>query len=316
MARRIWQAVMIQLARFNRLKQFMQTNRATSMLARQYVGGDCALAAINTAISLSQKGVTSSLFYLGEYVDTQEKIVENTNAKMTIAPLLAKRNLDIHISVDPTQVGGTLDWQQGVDNIRAIAKLVDDLPRTVHGVHCVMLDMEDYSVNGKTLALHDDLLQQGLPIAITLQAYLRKTVKDMEQKVRQGAKVRLVKGAFAAGPELAFQRQSDINKNYQTLIDLMLGETAKAAGFYPIFATHDDTLHDYVIECARKNGWNKGDYEFEMLYGARNDLAEQLASQGERIRLYLPFGKDWWPYAIRRIGENPRSVQLLMKSLR
>ncbi len=315
MLRKVWQAVMIKLARSIRCKHLMQANRASSKLAQQYVGGDTPLAAVNTAVSLSQKGISTSLFYLGEYVDTQERVAENTNAKMAVAPLLAEQHLDLHISVDPTQVGGTLDWLQGVNNITQITKLVADLPQSSHGVHCVMLDMEDYSVNKKTIALHDYLQQNGLPVAITLQAYLRKTAKDIEKKIHQGAKVRLVKGAFSEGSELAFQGQSEIKNNYRILIDLMLGAKAKSTGFYPIFATHDHNLHDYAIKLARENGWDQGSYEFEMLYGARNDVAEQLAIQGERIRLYLPFGKDWWPYAIRRIGENPRSIPLLLKSV-
>ena len=208
-----------------------------------------------------------------------------------------------------------LDWQQGADNIESIARLVASLPKSVDGVHCVMLDMEDFSINEKTIALHDELHQKGLPIALTLQAYLHKTYEDMRKKIHQGAKVRLVKGAFAANPELAIQGQREIKANYRRLIDLMLAKEARSTGFYPIFATHDHSLHEYAIERARANGWLPGSYEFEMLYGARNNVAEHLASQGERIRLYLPFGKDWWPYAIRRIGENPRSAALLWKNL-
>ena len=318
MFRRLWQTTMIQLARSKDKKwtKFMQSNKMATKLERQYVGGDTPATAIRTAdFLLNRRKVRSSLFYLGEYVNTNEKVTENLAAKLAIANFLSKAGLDLHISVDPTQVGAMLDWRQGADNIESIARLVASLPKSADGVHCVMLDMEDFSINEKTIALHDELQQKGLPVALTLQAYLHKTYEDMRKKIHQGAKVRLVKGAFAANSELAFQGQQRIKANYRRLIDLMLAKEAKLTGFYPIFATHDHSLHAYVIERARVNGWRPGSYEFEMLYGARNDVAEHLVSQGERVRLYLPFGKDWWPYAIRRVGENPQSVTLLWRSL-
>ena len=315
MFRGLWQTTMIQLARSNKWKKFMQTHKMASTLEHQYVGGDTPSTALRTAdFLLNRKKIRSSLFYLGEYVNTEEKVTENLTAKLAIANLLSQADLELHISVDPTQVGAMLDWQQGADNIESIARLVASLPKSVDGVHCVMLDMEDFSINEKTIALHDELHQKGLPVALTLQAYLHKTYEDMKKKIHQGAKVRLVKGAFAAESELAIQGQGEIKANYRKLIDLMLAKEAKLTGFYPIFATHDHTLHEYAIERARANGWLPGSYEFEMLYGARNNVAEHLVFQGERIRLYLPFGEDWWPYAIRRIGENPRSAMLLLRN--
>ena len=95
----------------------------------------------------------------------------------------------------------------------------------------------------------------------------------------------------------------------------MFSREARDTGFYPIIATHDDKLHRYAIERAAANDWRAGDYEFEMLLGVRSDVAENLARRGERVRLYLPFGQDWWPYAVRRIGENPRNAWLLLRSL-
>jgi len=149
---------------------------------------------------------------------------------------------------------------------------------------------------------------------LTLQAYLRKTASYMRKKVSEGAKVRLVKGAFPESADIAYTTTKEIKQNYHRVIDIMFGTAARNSGFYPIIATHDHTLHEYTISVARKNSWDQGSYEFEMLYGARNDVAQKLADQGEKIRLYLPFGKDWWPYATRRIGENPSGAFLLLRS--
>jgi proline dehydrogenase len=178
-----------------------------------------------------------------------------------------------------------------------------------------MLDMEDSSVVDPTISLHDALNDARLPVAVTLQAYLHRTEADLRSLIRRGARVRLVKGAFAAGGDIAFIGTSAIKTNSRRLIDLMLSREARDAGFYPIVATHDEKLHAHAIEQAQKYGWGPEEYEFEMLLGVRGDLAERLAADGQRVRLYLPFGRDWWPYAMRRIGENPGNAWLLARSL-
>jgi proline dehydrogenase len=155
---------------------------------------------------------------------------------------------------------------------------------------------------------------KGQTTGATLQAYRRRTEADLAPIIRAGGKVRLVNGAFAAGPDIAFTVQSEIKANSRKLIDQMLSHEARDSGFYPIIATHDDKRHDYTRERAAANGWNPGEYEFEMLLGVRADMSTALAQQGERVRLYVPFERDWWPYAVRRIGENPRNFWLLARS--
>lgn len=314
--RRLWQSVMIGLARSTSATRLMQETRATSRLAQKYVAGKNPADAVNRALMLFENnGIRSSLFYLGEYVDASEKVTENLESKLQVADALAKTHLDLHISVDPTQIGYQLHPSLAEENARTIASKLQRLTKGKDGIHCLMLDMEDASVTDSTIALHDRLKGEGLPVALTLQAYLRRTENDLMAQIEQGSVVRLVKGAFAAGADSAFTSQSEIKENSRRLISMMLSKNAKERGFYPIVATHDTKLQDYAREVAEDNGWQKGEYEFEMLLGVRSEVAQSLAEQGERIRLYLPFGRDWWPYAVRRIGENPRNFALLLRSL-
>lgn len=306
---------MIALARSERLKRFMQAQRGTSALAKRYVGGSDPASAIATARGLASRGIRSSVFYLGEYVSTEVLVAENVAAKSKVIQLLGATEIDVNVSIDPTQVGGTLDWAHCVSHIARLAASVAAVAADRPGVHCVMLDMEDFSVNARTIELHDHLADADLPVALTLQAYLRKTYTDMERQVERGSRVRLVKGAFAAGRDLAYSTSSEIKGNYLRLIDLMLSSASRGSGFYPIFATHDEQLHAYAVTRARAQGWAQGTYEFEMLYGARPDVVQRLVDAGERIRLYLPFGTDWWPYAVRRIGENPANALSLAKAM-
>ena len=134
-------------------------------------------------------------------------------------------------------------------------------------------------------------------------------------QLTRGSRVRLVKGAFVAPSDIAFTKRADIKANSRALIGEMLSQQARENGFYPIIATHDTALQDFTIETARTNGWKAGEYEFEMLLGVREDVAKALTARGERVRLYVPFGRDWWPHAARRIGENPANAMLLMRSL-
>jgi len=127
--------------------------------------------------------------------------------------------------------------------------------------------------------------------------------------------VRLVRGAFAERGGAAFSDSAEIKASYRRLLDAMFSASAREAGFYPIVATHDTTLHQHAIAAARAGGWTPGSYEFEMLLGVREDVAHVLSSKGERVRLYIPFGENWWPHAVRRIGENPGNAWLLARSL-
>lgn len=315
--RRLWQMTMIKLARSQRVKAWAQSSRTGTALATRYVAGSNVGAGVMCAAQLLRsKHIRASLFYLGEYVDTPELVAENVAAKIAVAKALGEAGLDVHVSVDPTQIGHQIDPAMARKNAFRIAEAIASASQGRQGNHMLMLDMEDQGVTDATLALHNDIRAAGLPVAVTLQAYLRRTASDMHSLIAQGATVRLVKGAFAAGSDVAYATRREIKSNSHSLIDLMLSHAAKTTGFKPVFATHDDELQRYVSQRAQEHGWVKGeDYEFEMLLGVRSELAEQQAAHGERVRLYTPFGSDWWPHAMRRIGENPANGMLLARSL-
>jgi proline dehydrogenase len=316
MFRRAWQSAMIALARSPRLTRIVQSSRASSFLAAKYVAGVGPSEAVGRASALlSTHGIHSSLFYLGEYVSRLDLVAENVSNKVAVASALQRTNLDVHVSVDPTQIGHAIDPVLAHQNALKIAEAIE-LARTGRtGFHCLMLDMEDASLNDPTIALHDELRKRGLPVALTLQAYLRRTESDLSVQIDRGNRVRLVKGAFVADASRAFTRQAEIKDNYRHLLELMFSPRAKESGFYPIVATHDTRLHEFALAVARRGGWVQGQYEFEMLMGVRPDVSIALANSGERVRLYVPFGRDWWPYAVRRIGENPSNAVLLARSL-
>lgn len=313
---RLWQRSMIALARNETIKSFMQRRTSMTSLARNFVGGLTIQQAIKTSIQLDNRSIKTSFFYLGEYVKDESKIEETIQEIINIPKALLETDLEIFISVDPTQIGYLVNHEVLNRNLNMISYTIKEIIKDRKGSkYTLMLDMEDHTLVDVTIQLYDKLVKKKYNPAITLQAYLKRTENDLISIIDNGGKVRLVKGAFVAGPDISFVHKDEIKRNFIKLSKLMLSYNAKEKGFYPIFATHDDKLIEEIISFAEKRRWNKDEYEFEMLYGVRKNYQEDLAERGYRIRAYLPFGEDWWPYAIRRVGENPGNISLLFKAL-
>lgn len=313
---RVWQNFMISLARNAGIKNFMQNRRSMSRLATRFVGGSIVDEVIEKGKIFKSGNIRASLYYLGEYVDDEAKINQTVSALKEITKRLAESNLDIHVSVDPTQIGYLIDKDKCTGNILEIAILLNNYATAANNElkNLLMLDMEDSSNIDFTLELYRKFRNQSIPVAVTLQAYLHRTGKDLEM-ILESCLVRLVKGAFTESKKIAFGSRSVIDDNYLKLVEMMLSDKARDKGFYPIFGTHDDKIITRIIETANKRGWEKGSYEFELLYGVRTDLQNELIKKGERLRLYLPFGVDWWPYAVRRIGESAKNARFLFRSI-
>jgi proline dehydrogenase len=322
----LWQKAMIGLARKSALERFMQGSPFCSELADQFVGGPNAETGAARAQQLARQGFRASLFYLGEYVGDPDLVAENVAQKIRIAERLAQAGLDVHISVDPAQIGYAQSDAAGQANALRIARAIVDLPapgRTGGPVRLaggpvrrtLMLDMEDFSIVQRTIDLHGHLRDAGLPAAITIQAYLHRGEEDIERLVEQGATVRLVKGAFAESAERAFTRRRDIDAAYLRLATRLLSPQAKERGVYPAFGTHDERLIAAIRSQAQQQGWPNDRYEFELLYGVRRPLQARIVQDHSRLRLYLPFGQAWWPYTVRRIGENPANLWFVLRAL-
>jgi proline dehydrogenase len=310
----LWQRSMIALARRETVKAAAERFAGASLLARRFVGGDGPVAAVETARRLrDESGITASLFYLGEYVGDTTAVERNVEMTIAAVERLGAAGLDVHVSIDPTAIGYMAGEELAARNAERIGRAIAAQP--ADGRSCLMLDMEDLALVEPTLRLHGLLRGQGLPAAVTLQARLRRTESDLASLLVQPTDLRLVKGAFPRGPEHDVQGRQRIRARYVELASRMLSPEAREAGFYPVFATHDDALARELIELARRNGWRPGQYEFELLYGVRPHWQMELRARGEAVRVYLPFGTDWWPYGIRRVGENPRNLILLGRAL-
>jgi len=313
---KLWQSAMIGLARSKSITGLMQGNRLMRGLAGRFVGGDSSSAAVKKSSELSGLAATTSLYYLGEYVESPAIIEENVAQLAATIEQLGQSKLDVHISIDPTQIGYAHSDALGEANALRLGKLIAQQPESGRR-RLAMLDMEDFSVVQKTLDLRARMAQAGYPTGITIQAYLHRSAADLRDLIKaEAAAVRLVKGAFAESRDHAWIGRADISREFLSGAAVLLSAEAKTCGVYPIFATHDDEMIQAIVELARQNQRSKDEYEFEMLLGVREPLQHSLIAEGYRLRLYLPFGTDWWPYTVRRIGENPANARFVLNALR
>lgn len=309
-----WQRTMIFLATHKGIKQWIQNKSFTQGLASRFVGGKNEGSAVSRALDLKTTGLAASFFLLGEYVRDPAVIAGTmTSLKKTMA-LAVKFGLDLHVSIDPTQAGLMQSIDQCKKNLTHLAKQIQTLSSPGYR-NLLMVDMEDSRVTAPTLALFYDLTKQGLPMAITLQACLFRTPEDLVKVLETNCPVRLVKGAFAESPVISHPHGRKTDDAYLNLARTMLDPINLTKGFYPVFATHDHKMIPRIISLAQSRKIQPNQYEFEMLLGVRPELQHSLLKQGFQVRIYLPYGKDFWPYAVRRIGENPKNMKFLAATL-
>lgn len=309
----LWQKTMIALARSESVTGRFQRSKRMTRFARQFVGGEDVDGGIACARKLGEWGAAASLFYLGEYVDDPAEVRATLDALYAVIDGLGESGLDTHVSVDPTQVGAMISWDACRENVFVLARAVAE--GSGSGRDALMLDMEDSSVTQPTLDLYWTLREQGLPAAVTVQAYLHRTPEDLERLVSGGAMVRLVKGAFAESSGVAVTGRRERDDAYRKAVVTLLGRESLEAGVYPVFGTHDHRMVEFAAHVADVNGWRPDQWEVEMLFGVRPAYQRELAARGVGLRLYLPFGRDWFPYSIRRIGENPRNLGFVLRSM-
>ena len=311
---RLWQSAMISLAKSEKVTAAMQSSAFMQRFASQFVGGTNGSQALDTVARLRERGIRTSVFCLGEYVRDADLVEQCVLDLLHIVPKLSEVGLDTHVSIDPTQMGASIDWTLCAANVKRVVDCVAQLITTPQR-KVLMLDMEDSSITDATLNLWNTLHSNGYPVAITIQAYLRRSERDIRRLVEAGATVRLVKGALAEKADVAFRMRSDIDANYRALTEMLLGADAKTQGVYPAFGTHDERMIAHATERAKSNGWTHEQWEIEMLYGVRDALQRDLVAQGHRLRLYMPFGKNFWPYCVRRIGESPHNLQFVLRAM-
>lgn len=287
------------------VERFIRESRWSRALVARFVAGDRLEDALAAATSLSEQGLSTTLDRLGENVLTRDEARRAVDSYAATLREMAANNLDPNISVKLTMLGLDVADDVAFDNMLTLLETA----RSVDGF--VRIDMEGSAYTERTLAIAEALHAQcaGL-VGTVIQAYLHRSDRDLERLIDLQMRVRLVKGAYAEPASLALQRPSEIDEAFVRLMERLLEE-----GRYPAIATHDPALIRATRGFALRLGIDPRRWEFQMLYGVRRDAQLALAQEGYGMRIYLPFGGDWYPYFARRIAERPANMLFVLRQL-
>jgi len=296
-------AVFLALSRSRRLQRVVLHSPFLRRAARRFVAGEHLTEALEVIRRLNAAGLTATLDFLGEGVDTAAQAEASGEAYIHILDAIRESGVQSHLSLKLTQLGLDVEEELCRTMLRRILGHA--------GGTFVRIDMESSRYTDRTLRLFEGLWAGGYRNAgVVIQSYLRRSEADLDRMITLGARVRLVKGAYAEPPSVAFPRKADVDHNFARLAEQLL-----ARGVYPAIATHDERLIEDAIRVAAARAIPPDQFEFQMLYGVRRDLQVRLLRLGYRVRIYVPFGEEWYPYFMRRLAERPANVTFVVASV-
>ncbi|WP_110113800.1 proline dehydrogenase [Bacillus sp. CGMCC 1.16541] len=292
---------------------FLSKNKTLTKLAKRYglrfgasrfVAGETIDLAVKAIRELNEKGLAVTIDYLGEFVDNEREANEMADHCIDAIRAIGREKLNAQLSLKMTSMG--LDISDDIV-LRNMRKILD--AAQTHDVF-VTIDMEDYSRCGKTIEIFKTLKSEYDHIGTVIQAYLYRTEQDMNDLNAYSPNLRLVKGAYKESPEVAFPDKKDVDDNFKKII-----KTHLMNGNYTAIATHDDNMIEYTKQLVKEQGISNDQFEFQMLYGIRPERQEQLVSEGYTMRVYVPYGTDWYGYFMRRLAERPANVAFVLKGI-
>jgi proline dehydrogenase len=294
---------LLYLARNDSVRHFVISNRAARGLSHRFVAGEILDEAMQVTRDLNQKGLHVSLDHLGENVSDEREARAAAQDFIASLHAIKQQGVDANVSIKLTALG--LDIAQDVceQNVRDILTCAQQYPIFVR------IDMEGSAYTDRTMDMVLRLHEQFEHVGTVMQSCLYRCRKDTEQLITHGIRVRLVKGAYKEAKTVAFQNKSEVDHNYVQLMMLLL-----MRGNYPAIATHDAAIINATCKYAREHGISKEAFEFQMLYGIRRDLQEKLVNQGYNVRVYVPYGSQWYPYLMRRMAERPANLMFVMSN--
>ena len=278
-------------------------------MSRRFVAGTTIEEALAAARGVNQLGMGVSLDNLGENVTNAEEARGSAQVYHQLLQEIEKRKLQANVSVKLTHMGLDVDGGLARELVsRLVAQAVASNPRNF-----VRVDMEGSPYTQRTLEFVHELHRQpgnGGVVGAVIQSYMRRSERDVEELLAGGIRIRLCKGAYKEPPEIAYQKKSEVDANYVKLTRMLL-----KSGIYHGIATHDPRMIEAATSFARQEKIPPESFEFQMLYGIRRDLQQKLVREGWRMRVYIPFGTEWYPYLMRRLAERPANLLFLMKNL-
>ncbi|GAB1532502.1 MULTISPECIES: proline dehydrogenase family protein [Brevibacillus] len=273
--------------------------------ASRFVSGQTIAEAINAVRKLNQQGLVCTLDHLGEFVFSVEEANESADYCIKTLDAIHQSGVDCNLSLKMTSLGLDISRELCMDNMK---RILDSAKK--NGNIFVRIDMEDYAHNQVTMEILNELLQEYDNVGTVIQAYLYKASDDIDSLKDKKVNFRLVKGAYKESPEVAYPNKPDVDENYKKIIKQHL-----LNGGYAAVATHDDNIIDFVKKLEKEHSIPRTQFEFQMLYGIRTQSQIDLAREGYKMRVYVPYGNDWYGYFMRRLAESPANVKFVLKGM-
>jgi proline dehydrogenase len=295
---------LLYLAQNQRMRDFVIQNSLTRNASRRFVAGEALEEGIQAARALNQQGMTVALDYLGENVSDAREAETTTKDYVAALNRIQQADINANISIKLTALGLDISQELCEENLRAI------LHQAAQHQIFICIDMEGSAYTEQTVNMALRSHDQFEHVGTVIQAYLYRSEKDIENLIAHGIRVRLVKGAYKEDHTVAYQDKSEVDRNYVHLMTKLL-----ARGNFPAIATHDEAIIDAARSFVRNHGISKSAFEFQMLYGIRRDLQEKLVQQGYNLRIYVPYGSQWYPYLMRRMAERPSNLMFVMSNI-
>ncbi|WP_163098953.1 proline dehydrogenase family protein [Peribacillus alkalitolerans] len=292
---------------------FLSKNKAATKMAKKYglrfgasrfVAGETIELATAVIKNLNKQGLCVTIDYLGEFVDNVAEANEMADNAIIAIKAIGKEKLDSQLSLKMTSMGMDISDETIMSNMRRI------LDAGKENNVFVTIDMEDYARCQKTLDIFKELRKEYDNLGTVIQSYLYRTVGDMEDLNQYHPNLRLVKGAYKESPEVAFPDKKDVDDNYKKIIKMHL-----LNGNYTAIASHDDAMIEYTKQLVKEYNIPNDQFEFQMLYGIRTERQLELVKEGYKMRVYVPYGTDWYGYFMRRLAERPANVAFVLKGM-
>ncbi|MDX6614623.1 MAG: proline dehydrogenase [Blastocatellia bacterium] len=302
----ITRSALLYLSEREGLKDFAARFKLFKKLTIRFVAGENIEEAVEAIRLINQKGCTASFDHLNESVKNEAEARAETEEYLAVLARIDETGIKSNVSIKLSQFGLQIDPELAYRNARRIV-----LEAASRG-NFVRVDMEGSDVTQATIDIFKRLRAEfGLnEVGIVLQSYLRRTMDDAHDMLKIPARIRICKGAYKEPPEVAFPDKKDVDDNYVRVMQLLL-----SSGTYHGIATHDPKMIAATIDYMQRKGIGKEAFEFQMLYGIRRDLQEKLAREGYNVRVYVPYGKHWYPYFMRRLAERPANIWFVMKNM-
>lgn len=288
----------------NRLVTGLMTRHGLKLGASRFVAGEALQDAVEVARRLNEQGLAVTLDLLGEGVTSRDGARAMAEGCAAILEVIRREGLDANLSVKPTQLGLSIGADVAMENLAQLQDLAGRFGNFIR------LDMESSDLTDATLSLVRRLYARAPNVGTVIQAYLYRSPGDLRELAELGMNVRLVKGAYLEPPSVAYSRKADTDEAFRRLIAQHL-----SAGCYTAVATHDEAIIAFTREFVAQQAIPRSQFEFQMLYGIRPELQRELAGEGYRTRVYVPFGTHWYPYFVRRLAERPANVWFVLANL-